>query len=140
MIQSGKLLFKSLISSSLPIGENMSKNYTKRAPSPPLEEREGTILASNTMVFSKIPEALIDTCVATTKDDGTPVTRYTFNLLRWARDNTQLFDSDVVTFVTIKELKNGWHKGNFVILRHVEYKEGDKITMAKHPRFGWQPK
>lgn len=130
----------------------MSKIPTKRAPLPPMEEREATLHEVKRIPFSEIPQDLIDLSYT---EEGNDQVFYVFPLLRWAKRSNMLFDDDPVTFITVAQLLNSKKKGNFCLLTEEEYPaatlaketglpkklaKGVKITMQKHPKYGWQPK
>ena len=129
----------------------MSKSFKKRAPLPKMVEREATIAEVKRIAFSEIPQDLIDLSYT---EEGNDKTFHVFPLLRWAKRNNKLFDSDKVTFITVKELANSRAKGNFCLLKESEdpsahktekgeskkLAKGVKIIMQDHPKYGWQPK
>ncbi len=116
-----------------------------------MEEREADISEVKRIAFSEIPTDLIDLSYT---EEGNDKVFHVFPLLRWAKRKNQLFDEDLVTFITIQQLKNSKNKGNFCLLNEDQYPssqetadgkpkklaKGVKIIMAKHPSYGWQPK
>ena len=129
----------------------MSKTTKKAYKAPPMQEREATISEVKRISFSEIPEDLMNLSYMQEDNDKT---FHVFPLLRWAKRTNQLFDTDMVAFITIEQLKDSARKGNFCLLNEEEYPaahntaegkpkklaKGVKIIMQKHPKYGWQPK
>jgi hypothetical protein len=129
----------------------MSKTTKKRYPVAKMEERAATIAEVKRIPFAEIPEDLINLFYL---EEDNEKRFYVFPLLRWAKRGNMLFDEDIVTFITVQQLKNSKGKGNFCLLKESEYPsseitqagepkklaKGVKIIMQKHPQYGWQPK
>lgn len=113
----------------------LSKNIQKTKTDPITARKDGVVEKILKMTFSDVPETMFDTRIV--MDDGT--TRYVYPLLRWARASAQMFDDEIVLFITVAGMKNVWHKGDFVVLQDLGVKKGDSIALEKHIKFGWRP-
>lgn len=125
----------------------MSEKKKYKRDDRPKPEREGTISEIRRIVFSEIPNDLIDLSVLIDEK-----VNHIYSVLRWAKRTNQLFDTDTVVFITVDQLKNTLRKGAYALLDESEYtaynkegkaekmKVGSTIIMEKHNQFGWQPK